>query len=182
MDAFKPLLKYNGQPFVSSILQKLYPVCDKVGIVTGYKNKEVEETVNKIIIKSNFDKDKINLIYNSEYEKGMFNSLQTGLKDLSDCEWLLYHFVDQPHLPAQFYSDFINQIEDTYNWIQPAFGNKKGHPILLHYSLFPKILDSNSTSLKNLSHLLEIKKKIWNCNYPQIVEDIDTKDDYQKLT
>ena len=94
----------------------------------------------------------------------------------------MYHFVDQPHLHQQFYSEFIKQIETKFNWIQPEYNIKKGHPILLHSSLIPNILDSNSTSLKEISHLPEIKKKIWNCKYPQIVEDIDTNEDYQKLT
>jgi molybdenum cofactor cytidylyltransferase len=112
----------------------------------------------------------------------MFSSLQVGLREISDCDWLLYHFVDQPHLPQGFYSKFIDQIEKAYNWIQPQDKDQKGHPILIHKSLFPDILDSNSTSLKEISHLHEIKKKIWNCKYPQVVEDIDTKEDYQKLT
>ena len=111
----------------------------------------------------------------------MFSSLQVGLKQMSTCDWLLYHFVDQPHLPQNFYTGLINQIEKYYHWIQPEYNTKKGHPILLHNSMFPKILDSTSTSLKEISQSSEIKKKIWNCSYPQVVEDIDTNEDYQKL-
>jgi len=178
---FKPLLLYNGQSFISIILQKLYPSCDNVGIVTGYKKEQVEETIKKCISDFNYYQHKIKLILNDQFEQGMFCSMQAGLKEMSDCDWLLYHFVDQPHLPPQFYHEFIGQIEKSYNWVQPEYNNKKGHPILLHNSLFPKILNLKSTSLKDISHSSEIKKKIWNCDYPQIIEDIDTKEDYQKL-
>ena len=62
INGFKPLLKYKGQYFITSILQKVYPVCDKVCIVTGYKKEEVNNTVNNFIIESNFNKDKVKLI------------------------------------------------------------------------------------------------------------------------
>jgi len=159
----------------------MYPVCEKIGIITGHKNEQVENEINKFILASNFSKNKIQLIYNSSFEKGMFSSLQAGLKKLSEGNWLLYHFVDQPHIPKDFYLEFTNQIEDGYDWIQPAYSQKKGHPILLNKSLFLTILDSKIKSLKEISQIPSIKKKIWNCAYPQIVEDIDTKEDYQKL-
>ena len=181
MGSFKPLLNYKGKSFISSILEKIYPLCENVGIVTGYKNLEVEGAVKNCVQEFNFNKDKVNLIYNSDYEKGMFTSLQVGLKELPDIDWLLYHFVDQPHLPVNFYSDFLKQIDNSFNWIQPVYENKKGHPILIHNLLFPKILDSKSTSLKEISYLTETHKKFWNCDYPQVIEDIDTKEDYQKL-
>ena len=150
--------------------------------MTGYKNKEVEDAVNNYIRDFNFNKDKIKLIYNSEFEKGMFSSLQVGMREISDCDWLLYHFVDQPHLPKIFYQEFINQTDNNFNWIQPKSNQIKGHPILINKSLFPNILDSNLATLKAISHSSEIIKKIWNCTYPQVVEDIDTQEDYQKLT
>ena len=181
LESFKPLLNYRGKPFVLSILEKLYPVCANLGIVTGYKKEKVEEAINKYIRDSKFNENKINLIYNSEFEKGMFNSFQAGLKEMCDCDWLLYHFVDQPHLPVNFYSDFNNQIDISFNWIQPVNENKKGHPILIHNSIFPNILNSKSISLKDISYLTEVQKKFWNCDYPQVIEDIDTKEEYQKL-
>ena len=150
--------------------------------MTGYKNDDVEEEVNHCIRDSKFNQDKIKIIYNSEFEKGMFSSLQVGLNELLDCNWLLYHFVDQPQIPQKFYQDFIIQIEENYDWIQPHYGNKNGHPILINKSLFLQILNSKINSLKEISRAQSVKKKFWNCKYPKVVEDIDTKEDYQKLT
>ena len=112
MDAFKPLLIYKGQTFVSSILQKLFPVCEKTGIITGYKFDKVNIVIENIIHENALAEDKIKLIYNPEFEKGMFSSLQCGLQELLKCDWLLYHFVDQPHIPKDFYPQLINQIEN----------------------------------------------------------------------
>ena len=182
MENFKPLLEYNRNTFITSILEKLYPFCDSIGIVTGFKSEEVKYEIKMFINEANLDKSKIQIIYNPDYEKGMYSSLLAGLKDLLDCDWLLYHFVDQPHIPAGFYTDFTKQIEDSLDWIQPKYNQMKGHPILLKKSLFGQILESKINSLKEISQSRSIKKKIWNCAYPQIVEDIDTKEDYQKLT
>jgi CTP:molybdopterin cytidylyltransferase MocA len=182
MEDFKPLLNYDGKTFVSSILEKLYPVCKKIGIVTGFKSNEVKYEINNFINKTNINNSKIQIIDNPGFETGMFSSLQTGLKELSMCDWLIYHFVDQPHLPANFYPEFIDQIENGYDWIQPQYNHKKGHPILLNKSLFVKILDLKIESLKEIGQSQSTKKKIWNCTYPQVVEDIDTQEDYQKLT
>ncbi len=54
----------------------------------------------------------------------MFTSLQTGLTAAINSDWILYHFVDQPGLPNKFYQEFIKQIDDEHNWIQPHLKNK----------------------------------------------------------
>ena len=112
----------------------------------------------------------------------MFTSLQKGLEKAKECDWILYHFVDQPHLPQNFYLEFYSQISDKFDWIQPAFSEKNGHPILLNKSLFDHIIyaDENST-LKDLNNKLKINKKIWNCDYKEVLDDIDTPEDYINL-
>lgn len=178
MGAFKPLLMYEDKPFIINIINKLKCICSTIGIVTGHNAIQIEELIQKNYPYSNTTK----LIINEDFENGMLSSLQAGLKQMSDCDWILYHFADQPHLPQKFYTEFINEIENEYNWIQPEYNQKKGHPVLLNKSIFPKILDSQYSSLKEISRLSKIKRKTWKCNFPQVVEDIDTKDDYQKLT
>jgi len=179
MKSFKPLLNFDGKSFIISIVEKFIPVCEKIGVVTGFQREEVENEINKYALESNLNK--IQIIHNPDYETGMFSSFKAGLKELSECDWLLYHFVDQPHLPNGFYPEFVNQIEIGFDWIQPEYNQKKGHPILINRSLFPKILDSKITSLKEISYSVQINKKIWACNYKQVNEDIDTKEDYLKL-
>lgn len=177
MGKFKPLLGYNGKSFIQNIVLRLNSVCDKVIIVTGHKANEVKEDINQLNINS-----KIEFVINPEYEKGMFTSLQAGLTKAMESDWIIYHFVDQPGLPLEFYKEFVKQIDDKYNWIQPKINEQKGHPVLIHKSLIQYILSSSADSnLREISNDLIVKKKFWGCGYEEIFQDIDTEEDYSEL-
>lgn len=174
MKSFKPVIKINGREFVSIIAGNLLQVCDELVVVTGYKSELVENALEK--------SDRIRFVYNENYEEGMFTSLKKGIIETADSGWVIYHFVDQPLIPKEFYNEFIEQIEDNYNWIQPAFNSIKGHPVLLNNSLFQIIIDAaNNYSLKEISNNRAVNKKIWECRYSQILADIDTIKDLEKL-
>ena len=177
MGKFKPLLSYKGKSFIQNIVLRLDSVCDKIIIVTGYKANEVEEDINQLNI--NF---KIEFVFNSEYEKEMFISLQAGLQKADNCDWIFYHFVDQPGLPEVFYKKLVEQIDDRHNWIQPKIKEQKGHPILIKRNLFQIILDAPlNSNLRTISNDPKVKKKFWECSYAEIFQDIDTEEDYSKL-
>lgn len=178
MGKFKPLLSYKGKSFVQNIVNKLQPNCDKIIIVTGHKAKEVEENVNELNIRS-----KIYFVFNPDYEMGMFTSLQKGISEANKSDWILYHFVDQPGLPEKFYSEFINEIDDSCNWIQPVNKGQKGHPILIKNDLLNIILESSvNSNLREISDSPSVKKKFWDCSFEEIHQDIDTMDDYNSMS
>jgi molybdenum cofactor cytidylyltransferase len=174
---FKPLLNYKGNTFLQNITAKLSGVCDKVIIVTGYKANEVKENIEQLN-----GKIKYKIVFNPDYEKGMFTSLQAGIRKAKEADWILYHFVDQPGLQQTFYSDFLQQIDDNHNWIQPSINGENGHPILIHKELFELIINaSKESNLRDLSKNSIVKKKFWECNYKEIFQDIDTEEDYQSM-
>lgn len=174
MNSFKPVMKINGKPFIRIIAENLLRVCDDLIVITGYQNKLVENAAVK--------SERIRFVYNENYEEGMFTSLKKGLCEAMDSGWVIYHFVDQPLIPEEFYPEFIGQIEEGFNWIQPSFNSVKGHPVLLEKSLFRIIIDAaDNYSLKEISHNPIVRKKIWDCGYSQILKDLDTLDDFEKL-
>jgi molybdenum cofactor cytidylyltransferase len=177
MGKFKPVLSYNGKSFIQNIILRLDSVCDKIIIITGRKAIEVEENVNQISTHS-----EIEFVHNANFEKGMFSSLQAGLAEVIECDWILYHFVDQPGLPIEFYKEFVEQIDDKNNWIQPKINEQKGHPILIHKSLIQVILSASvDSNLREISNDPLVKKKFWDCGYEEIFQDIDTEEDYSEL-
>ncbi|MCJ7553276.1 MAG: NTP transferase domain-containing protein [Ignavibacteriaceae bacterium] len=184
MKKFKPLAEYKGKTFIYNIILKLSSVCDKIIVVTGFKGEDLK---NRIIGDLSVDDQaemikKLLFVQNENYKKGMFTSLQTGLAGAKECHWILYHFVDQPGLPEKFYPDFINEIDDNYNWIQPVNKEQKGHPILIQKELFGLILEATDNSnLREISNNPKVKKKFWECGYEEIFQDIDTEEDYQML-
>ncbi len=176
MGSFKPLLEFNKKSFLENIVLNLSPVCDKIVLVTGYKHREIENVVN-----NKFDKplkDKVNLVFNDHYESGMFSSLQRGMRNTLQADWVLYHFIDQPNLRKEFYTEFINQIDAKWDWIQPEYKGRKGHPLLLSRSAVELILESKEDqSLRDISPKIR-NKKIWSCNHLEILTDIDTPEEY----
>ena len=184
MKSFKPLVDYKGKPFIINIILKLEVICDQIFIVTGFKADELKSSVKNALIKTHHNEllKKIKFVYNDSFQNGMFTSLQKGISAAKNCDWILYHFVDQPGLPNEFYSTFFNQIDSKYNWIQPSYKNKNGHPILIKSDLFDLIINSSEDSiLKEMSKSPEVKKKYWECNSKEIFQDIDTEEDYQTI-
>ena len=181
MGKFKPLLIYKNEPVIISIIKKLVSFSGYVFIVTGFKEKELIEIIVNHFPESEL-KNKIVFVFNQNFEKGMFTSLQKGLSEVKVCDWLLYHFVDQPQIPQSFYNDFISQTDDKFDWIQPSYNNKKGHPVLIRKSLFKYIINAEEdSSLKEITNSVKINKKIWDCNYKEILIDIDTTEDYNAI-
>ena len=180
MGKFKPLLNYKGKSFLRNVAEKLSLVCNKIVVVTGYKEDEIIKDLS--LIENENLKQKITTVKNPEFEKGMFTSLQTGLSACENADWFFYSFVDQPDLPEEFYFEFVRQIEDGVNWIQPAYKGRKGHPILFDKLTARKILEApKSMNLRVISGKKGLVKKIWGCDFPQILTDIDTPENYRAL-
>jgi len=198
MGNYKPLLTFQGLPFSVGIVIKMLSVCDKVGIVIGYKAEELKNKISEHL--TNPDsfpsqlKEKlieinrphlitrVNFIMNGDYKKGMFTSLQCGIKHVKDGDWILYHFVDQPNLLSSFYEEFTSNIDNKFDWIQPKYKDRNGHPILIKNSLFKMIIDSGwESDLKSISSTGLVKKKYWNCSHSQILMDFDRPEDLAGL-
>lgn len=179
MKRFKPLAIYKGKTFIGNIIHKLEKVCERIIIVTGYKADRLK---SEVLNESSELAHRLKFVQNDFYEKGMFTSLQRGVQAASDCDWLIYHFVDQPGLPEKFYSEFILQIDEKHNWFQPSVNKRAGHPILIAKELFDVIISqSTESNLRELSTNNKFRKKFWECNYNEIVQDVDTEEDYLKL-
>jgi len=177
MGNFKPLLNYNGKSFLKNVVDKLIPICDNLIIITGHNANLIDNEVQSFQ-----NKDKIKTIFNKNFKNGMLTSLQIGLSYSLNSDWILYHFIDQPNLPEAFYKEFITQIDYSFDWIQPTSNQNNGHPILLNNKLISIISSLPTTcNLKEASNKKNIKKKYWNCKYSEILNDIDTIENYNEL-
>ncbi|MEK6552693.1 MAG: nucleotidyltransferase family protein [Bacteroidota bacterium] len=172
MGQFKPLMLYKDKSFVVTIVEKILRVCEKVVVVTGFKSDEVKSVCSLQFA------DRVECVFNPNYEHGMFTSLQAGLKKLEDSDWILYHFVDQPFHQEKFYQELTAQIENNVDWVQPVYKDKEGHPVLFKKNIFEKILTADpSSSLRLIRDDGDTKKKKWECSYSHILNDFDTQED-----
>lgn len=172
MGQFKPLMLYKDKSFVVTIIEKLFTVCESVIVVTGFKSDEVKSVCSLQFA------DRVECVFNPNYEHGMFTSLQAGLTELKDSDWILYHFVDQPFHEEKFYRELISQIDDSNDWIQPCYNGKEGHPVLFKKNIFEKILTADpSSSLRLIRDNGDTKEKKWECDYSHILNDFNTQED-----
>ena len=178
MGKFKPLLNFKGDSFLKIITDKVLSVCNKAAIITGYNSELIE---NHIDGWNDDIKSKIKLIHNAEYERGMFTSVKRGVEEIEKRNWILYHFVDQPTLPQKFYYDFITQVKNGYDWIQPMNKERKGHPVLFGEKVIEKIKTAHFDSTLREITFTGITKKYWECEYKEILDDIDIIEDYENL-
>ncbi len=194
MKDFKPLMKYDAIPFILAVILKTSVVCQEISIVTGYRAEDIEAETERWLNRAPHKRwleigeitaeewktihRRITFLLNPDYDAGMFSSLQTGFRIPDPVEWTLYHFVDQPHIPVSFYHQFARQIDDGVHWIQPRFHGINAHPILLHRQMGSLIVKAEvSSDLKSVSQNDTIRKKYWDCDFPQIGNDFDSIED-----
>ena len=172
---FKPLMLYNGMSFLENIINKTKKICNKVIVVTGYNSKLIES-----IIQTKYNNEKIYTVFNPEYNSSMYLSLLVGLTHVTNNNHVLYHFIDQPTIPVQFYYEFLAEIDTTSLIVQPRYCNKRGHPLLFSFNFCKHLLNSNPDSyLKLEMKKFENEIKYWDCNYKQILKDFDTPEDFK---
>ena len=93
-------------------------------------------------------------------------------------DWILYHFVDQPHIPVSFYFEFVEQIDPEYDWIQPRYKSKNGHPVIFNKKFAGNIINEKMNSnMKSCSQKKSVKKKLWECGYPEVLLNFNAPDD-----
>ncbi len=178
MGEFKPLLKINEKTFLQIILEKLLLVCNKVVVVTGFKNEEIEKEVENL--KKNYSGlfNNVSCFFNDIYYEGMFTSIQKGIQELENSDWVLFHFVDQPLIPDNFYFELINQLDDNYDWVQPVYNFTNGHPVIFRNTIFDKVLSAPfNFRMQLIRDDISVKKKFWLSDFPEILQDFDTKED-----
>jgi len=183
MGMLKPLIKLNNIPFLAHILVKLSSLCQQIVVVTGHQSALIENEITQWLKENNENlKISLNWCYNADYKSGMLTSLQAGLKDVNNSDWILYHFADQPHIPKEFYHAFIDQIEPAYDWIQPTFNNHSAHPLLFSKRVIPHILQlQKDQSLRDIDTENKLNRKKWACDFPEILKDIDTPRELKSL-
>ena len=182
MGCNKALLTYNNLTFTGGIIIKLLKICKNVKVVLGYESDIVEDKVMRELNSQNISPERIEFIKNNNYNEGMFTSLQAGIKSITNPEWVMYHFVDQPQIPDEFYNFFASQIDTEYDWIQPVYEGRKGHPVIFSSKICKEIAKAPpKQNLKQIMHSELYKKKFIISGTSSIINDIDYAEDYNSF-
>ncbi len=171
--SFKPLLPLGDGMIVARVISVFQENKVDVCLVVGHRRDEVRAAVKNI-----------NIIENPDYERGMFTSVQAGIRTLSfDCKAFFIMPVDIPLVrPATIARLLIEAEKYPDKIIYPVFGKRRGHPPLIPSSLIPSILAWNEDGgLKAVlsahgNRAVEVAVPDGN-----ILFDVDTTEDYEVL-
>jgi len=168
MGKLKSLLPIGEETVVETVLNEYCASSlSEVVLVLGYRADDIKKTIDRKI---------------SGNKKEMFSSIQTGIVEIKDAEGILIGLGDQVLITC----DIINELTENYikdKVLIPTFQGRKGHPIIIPYTMKNEILTMNAekTTLKDvlsrhsdIINFLEMKSD-------RVLIDMDTKEEYERI-
>jgi CTP:molybdopterin cytidylyltransferase MocA len=175
MKQLKPLLPLGEATVIDFIVSTFQSLGVEVFLVVGNRKDEVISGINS---------RGITIVNNAYFEKGMFSSIQAGIKQLQE-EYQAFFIspVDIPLVEAATIKKLMEVgTSHPKNIIYPTFTGKRGHPPLIPSALIPEILAWEQGG--GLKDYLRSKEQL-TIDIPVtdsfILFDIDTPEDYIKL-
>jgi molybdenum cofactor cytidylyltransferase len=168
-NAFKMELILEGKPILQHVIDAFFPVCTRIIVVGGYQVERLYPLVES------YD-DKVLIVTNREYEKGMFTSVKRGIAEVTASRF----FLTPGDCPLITVDILRKLLENGGEIVKPVYRGRGGHPILLPYTCIKEILAEPEDS--NLKLYLD-KKQVTQIETEDesILLDIDTQLDYEKV-
>ena len=127
MGTNKMLLDYKGHPLLWHTIKSVSPFVSRVIIVTGKYDKDIREALKEL---------NVTFVFNKDYEKGMFSSVLTGVKETKEDFMILpgdCPFIDK--------STFEKVLKGTGDIRYPKCGDLEGHPLYISKKYKSELLD-----------------------------------------
>jgi molybdenum cofactor cytidylyltransferase len=173
-NAFKMTLPMGQMSVLEQTISKFEGLCSRVIVVAGFQAELIQEEMAKISSKNAYS-FQIKLVYNENFNQGMFTSIQKGCSEVNAPTF----FITPGDCPLVKKETVQLLAKHKGKVVIPSFNYKGGHPIKLSSEVKQKILETNSES--NLRAVLGgYEKKYMNVDDPGVLMDVDTLEDYQK--
>lgn len=177
MGAFKPLLPFGDR----TILETLIGTYRSAGIsdilvVLGHRADEVRCVL---------DKQRIAWTINEQYDRGMFSSIQTGVKQLPpDCTAFFLQPADIPLIQQETLHRLIKMHRQKQASLicYPCYEGLRGHPPLISLKLKESILAFvEPGGMRTLLSRYAANALNVDCQDAGILQDMDTYKNYQEI-
>lgn len=163
----KLILDYKGLPILTNLVMTLLQVCEDVIVVTGHYHDEVVSLVK--------DLERVEVIYNQNYDRGMFSSVQKGLAAITSD-----FFVIPGDCPIVKIETCELLLEAEGVIAVPVYEGRKGHPIRIRASLIEALRNEPNDS--NLKHFRDKHPvTLVSVTDQGVLIDVDTMKDYELL-
>lgn len=175
MGDFKPLMMFNGKTALETLLDSYRTAgVPEALVVLGHRADDLRPLL---------EARGVSWIVNERYDRGMFSSIQTGVRHLSpDGDAFFLQPADIPLVrPETLQSLLAARREKKARICYPCSNGRRGHPPLISASLIPAIESFDGTGgMREL--LSRHRDEAANIEVfdPGIHLDIDTPEDYER--
>lgn len=175
----KQLAGWRGKPLLAHVVARVrdWPQVEAVYVVLGAAAEQIMETV---------DLGDAAVIENLEWREGMGSSLRVGLDFLvgeRSVDQVLVVLGDQPNVPGDVVPQLLEARKRSRRPVViPRYRFTRGHPVLVHRSLWPALITglSGDRGARNLflSHPEWVEEVRVDAAPPG---DVDTPEDLRRL-
>ena len=173
MDGENKLKKIvNNQPLIKhSINNILESKIDELIIVVGYQEKIIKK-----LIRMN---EKIKIISNKNFRRGMASSIKVGLNHLSEkTEYFFICLADMPNINKKIYNSLIKS-RNNYKIIMPTYRGQRGNPVLFDISMKDIIINiRGDNGAKKIINMHEKKIFAFETNDQSIIQNFNTQESF----
>lgn len=175
MGEFKPLLPLGAKTVIGQAVDlfRKAGVAD-ILVVAGFEAKRLVPVLEEL---------GAGCVINRDYDRGMFSSLQTGVRRLAGtCDAFFVLPADHPSVKPSTICSLMKAYDSGKGKIcRPSYQGRRGHPPLIPAALIPAILTFNEPGgLRALLSRYEEQTMNLDCDDPGIITDLDSKADYTR--
>ncbi len=167
MGSNKMELEIQGKPVLLWTIDAFRHRCDRILVVGGHYYHTIKDLLK--------DEEKVSVLYNEDYQLGMFSSVMRGIREVNDA-----CFICPGDYPLLKQSSIDALAACQGEFLVPVFNGKRGHPVLLNASAVKRLkkqaLDSNLKKFRDTCMVTEVPVED-----ESILWDMDRKEDYYQL-
>jgi len=165
---FKMTHPIMGKAVIEYTIQSMVETCSRITVVSGFYAEKLNYLSKKY--------SKLQVIYNEQYERGMFSSVQKGLEQTNGGKLFIIP-GDYPAVRPETFQIMINHPD--VNILLPRYKGKTGHPVLISNSAKIQLLVGSFKTL--YEYITECGYESVDTNDAGILMDIDYPDDYDEI-
>ncbi len=133
-----------------------------------------------------FQDKNVRVVTNPRHREGMASSLQAGLAAVNTAaQGVIFALGDQPFVTAAVYDALIQSYHKRWNLITaPLYEGERGNPVLLDRRIWPLVMElKGDTGGRELfSRVAKEKVSLLELGTVEVLQDIDTREDYQRYS
>lgn len=169
MGQWKMMLPWREGTILDASIKNALQYCSRIILVTGFRADELHARYSNV--------PAITLVHNPNFQQGLLSSVLAGAGAVESDYCFITH-GDLPCLTPKIFSEIWSLRENGA--ILPYYHGTPGHPILIDNVTLQQA--ASCPTMTSMRHILRHgKHRCVEMEYPQIIFDIDTPDDFIRL-